>query len=125
MSFLLRPPVRGRSPATEGSLSTPNGDSRASPNGTAAWPALGLVRNQVQTKPIQIKERQREGISLAKERGVYRGRARKLTDEQIVEVRQLVEAGVPKTKIAADLDCSRRVVYDALAGRGPYASMTP
>jgi len=51
---------------------------------------------------------------------VYRGRARKLTDDQVTEATRLAAAGVPKAKIARDLGCSRRVLYDALAARGAY-----
>lgn len=40
---------------------------------------------------------------------------------QIDSARQLVDGGVPKAKIARDLGCSRRVLYDLLAARGAYA----
>ena len=40
---------------------------------------------------------------------------------QVVDARALAEAGVPKAKIARDLGCSRRVLYDALTGHGAYA----
>ncbi|HEJ1319031.1 TPA: recombinase family protein, partial [Pseudomonas aeruginosa] len=39
-----------------------------------------------------IRERQREGISLAKQRGVYRGRKKALSDSRIEELRRRVEA---------------------------------
>ena len=69
-----------------------------------------------------IRERQREGIELAKQRGAYKGRARSLTDDQVRHARRAAAAGVPKTKIARDLGCSRSVLYDAIAGRGAYAA---
>lgn len=68
-----------------------------------------------------IRERQREGIELAKKRGVYKGRARKLTDDQVQYARRAVAAGEPKAKVARDLGCSVRVIYVALAGEGAYA----
>ena len=40
-----------------------------------------------------IRERQREGIALAKRRGAYRGRKRSLNDEQVAELRRRIEAG--------------------------------
>ena len=40
-----------------------------------------------------IRERQREGIALAKRRGAYRGRKRSLNHEQVAEVRRRIEAG--------------------------------
>ncbi|RYI20625.1 recombinase family protein [Dermacoccus sp. 147Ba] len=69
-----------------------------------------------------IRERQREGIELAKARGVYTGRARRLTDEQVKYVRAAAADGEPKSKIAAHLGVSRRLVYDVLAGNGAYAA---
>ncbi|EFP57822.1 resolvase, N-terminal domain protein [Dermacoccus sp. Ellin185] len=68
-----------------------------------------------------IRERQREGIELAKARGAYRGRVRRLTEEQVKHARDRVEAGAPKAAVARDLSCSRRTLYDALSGRGVYA----
>ena len=41
-----------------------------------------------------IRERQREGIALARQRGAYRGRARALSAEQVAQLRQRVAEGV-------------------------------
>lgn len=71
-----------------------------------------------------IRERQREGIELAKVRGVYRGRARRLAPEQIVEARSQVEAGVPKAAVARRLGCSRRTLYAAIQGEGAYSEIS-
>lgn len=86
---------------------------------------LHMLGSVAQLERSLIRERQREGIELAKARGVYQGRTRKLSPEQVAEARQLAGSGVPKTKIAAQLGCSRRVIYDALAGRGPYSPPAP
>jgi DNA invertase Pin-like site-specific DNA recombinase len=40
-----------------------------------------------------IRERQREGIALAKKAGVYRGRKPSLTPEKITELRKRVASG--------------------------------
>jgi len=40
-----------------------------------------------------ILERQREGIALAKLRGVYRGRKKSLNDTQILELKGRIAAG--------------------------------
>lgn len=61
-----------------------------------------------------IKERQREGIELAKKRGVYKGRKSKLNAAQIKELRELDKKGVPKAKIARDFGISRKTLYDNL-----------
>src|SRR6266568_6321398 len=54
-----------------------------------------------------IRERQREGIALAKLKGVFKGRKRVITDEQIATIKARVAAGDKKKHIAADLGISR------------------
>lgn len=66
-----------------------------------------------------IKERQREGIALAKTKGKYQ-RGPKLASEQIEEARRLVDEGVPKTRAAAQFGVSRWTLHDALTGKGVY-----
>ncbi len=58
-----------------------------------------------------IRERQREGIALAKKRGVYRGRKRSLSEEQITQLKQRINAGEKKTQIANDFGISRETLY--------------
>jgi len=62
-----------------------------------------------------IRERQAEGIRIAKAAGKYRGRARRLTPQQITEARRRLSEGVSKTRIAADLKVDRSTLYRALA----------
>lgn len=83
---------------------------------------LHLLGAVAQLERSLIRERQREGIAIGRTNGVYRGRARKLTDDQVTEATRRAAAGVPKAKIARDLSCSRRVLYDALTARGAYAT---
>jgi DNA invertase Pin-like site-specific DNA recombinase len=61
-----------------------------------------------------IKERQREGIALAKGRGAYKGRRKALTQTQIADIQSRVTKGESKTKIAKDLGVSRETVYQYL-----------
>lgn len=61
-----------------------------------------------------IKERQREGIALAKKKGLYRGRKRSLSDDQIEMVRQRVKAGEKKAVIAREAGISRETLYQYL-----------
>lgn len=61
-----------------------------------------------------IRERQREGIALAKRRGAYRGRKRSLNHEQVAEVRRRIEAGEAKAKVARDFGISRETLYQYL-----------
>ncbi len=57
---------------------------------------LHLLGAVAQLERSLIRERKREGIEIAKAKGVYRGRARKLTPEQVAGARHRVEAGVAK-----------------------------
>ncbi|WP_319585595.1 recombinase family protein [uncultured Desulfobulbus sp.] len=61
-----------------------------------------------------IRERQREGIALAKQRGAYRGRKKALSPEQVIELRQRAAAGERKTKLADELGISRETLYQYL-----------
>lgn len=61
-----------------------------------------------------IRERQREGIELAKQRGAYRGRKRALSDVDITVVKSRVFAGDKKTDIARDFGVSRETLYQYL-----------
>lgn len=61
-----------------------------------------------------IRERQREGIALAKQRGVYRGRKKCLLPDQVAQLRQRVQAGEQKSKLAREFGISRETVYQYL-----------
>src|SRR4051794_37102974 len=61
-----------------------------------------------------LRERQREGIALARQRGAYRGRKPSLNPEQIVEVKRRVAAGEQKARVARDMGISRETVYQYL-----------
>jgi DNA invertase Pin-like site-specific DNA recombinase len=61
-----------------------------------------------------IKERQAEGIRLAKEAGKYAGRRPSLSVEQVAAARERIEQGVPKTRVAAELGVDRSTLYRAL-----------
>ncbi|MDN0012071.1 Tn3 family transposase [Providencia stuartii] len=61
-----------------------------------------------------IRERQREGIALAKQRGAYRGRKKALSDEQAATLRQRATAGEPKAQLAREFNISRETLYQYL-----------
>jgi DNA invertase Pin-like site-specific DNA recombinase len=61
-----------------------------------------------------LRERQREGIALAKQRGVYRGRKKSLAPAQVAELRQRAAAGEQKATLARALGISRETVYQYL-----------
>ena len=66
-----------------------------------------------------LRERQREGIAVAKQRGAYRGRKRSLNAEQIGEIQRRVAAGEQKTRVARDMGISRETVYQYLRLSAP------
>ena len=61
-----------------------------------------------------IRERQREGIALAKKKGVYRGRKPALTNEQAEALRKRAKGGENKAALARELGISRETLYQYL-----------
>ena len=61
-----------------------------------------------------IRERQREGIALAMRRGVYRGRKKRLSNDQADRLRERVAAGEPKAAVARAFGISRETLYQYL-----------
>jgi DNA invertase Pin-like site-specific DNA recombinase len=61
-----------------------------------------------------IRERQMEGIALAKKRGAYRGRKRSLSQDQIEDMKQRIANGDKKSHVAKDLGISRETLYQYL-----------
>ena len=80
---------------------------------------LTILAAVAQLERATIRERQAEGIALAKQRGIY-DRGPKLSADQIAEARTRSGEGVPKARIARDLHVSRQTLYTALAGQGRY-----
>lgn len=66
-----------------------------------------------------IRERQMEGIALAKMRGVYKGRKRCLTPEQVEEIKLKLANGEPKSHIAKEFKISRETLYHYLRNNPP------
>ena len=65
-----------------------------------------------------IKERQMEGIALAKKRGAYKGRKAILSKEQVEEIKARVANGDKKSHIARDFGISRETLYQYLRREG-------
>jgi DNA invertase Pin-like site-specific DNA recombinase len=61
-----------------------------------------------------IRERQREGIALAKLRGAYRGRKKSLSDDRLLELQQRITSGEKKARIAREFGISRETLYQYL-----------
>jgi DNA invertase Pin-like site-specific DNA recombinase len=58
-----------------------------------------------------LKERQREGIALAKKAGVYKGRKPSLTPERAGELRARIATGERKAALAREFGISRETLY--------------
>lgn len=89
------------------------------PQGAFMMTVLSAV---AQLEREMIRERQAEGIALAKAKGTYE-RVPKITPEQLAGARERLAAGVPKAAVARELGVSRSTLYEALAGRGRYAEV--
>lgn len=66
-----------------------------------------------------IRERQAEGIALARARGAYRGRRPSLSSDQAETVRARAAAGEPKASLARELGISRQTLYAYLRPTEP------
>ena len=61
-----------------------------------------------------LKERQLEGIALAKKKGIYKGRKKVLTKDKILELKKRIKNKEKKTKVAEVLGISRETLYKYL-----------
>ena len=68
-----------------------------------------------------IRARQAEGIALAKERKVYKGRKPALTSGEVATLRERRALGVPVARLMKDYGVAKGTVQAALAGTGVYA----
>ncbi|WP_293848433.1 recombinase family protein [uncultured Brevibacterium sp.] len=88
-----------------------------SPQGRLVITILGAVAEH--EKAI-IRERQREGIAIAKAKGVYRKR-RALADDDVELAQSLISLGIPIAEVARRLEVSRQTVYNAIGAKGAYS----
>jgi DNA invertase Pin-like site-specific DNA recombinase len=73
---------------------------------------LNLLGSVAEFERSMIRERQREGIAIAKAKGnVYKGRKPSLTPEQANELRQRIAAGEVKATLAREFGISRETLY--------------
>src|SRR5699024_8462603 len=76
---------------------------------------LGLLGSVAEFERSIIRERQAVGSARAKARGVDKGRANALTDEQLAQAQEWVDAGVPKAEVARRLGIGRTTLYNYLS----------
>lgn len=85
-------------------------------DGSEAQLMLGILGSVAQFERAIIRERQREGIAIAKAAGKYKGGQPKLTGDQVDELRRRKDAGERVADLAREFGVSRQTVYSYLAG---------
>ena len=75
---------------------------------------LGILAAFAEFERRRIRERQAEGIAIAKAKGKYVQRPA-LSNEDVEQVQALVDLGYPKTEIARQFQVSRQTIYNALS----------
>ena len=83
-------------------------------DGSMAHLMLTILGAVAQFERDLIRERQREGIALAKARGVYRGRNKALTADRAAELVRRAGAGECKAALAREFTISRETLYQYL-----------
>ena len=58
-----------------------------------------------------IRERQREGVQIAKAKGLYTGRKKSLSQEQLSELQKRIAEGEKKASLARHFNISRETLY--------------
>lgn len=84
---------------------------------------LSLLGAVAQFELSLIRERQLSGIALAKAAGRYKGSKPKLNAEQVAILRSRVAEGVPKARVARELNISRETLYTYLAAPEPAPAL--
>lgn len=77
---------------------------------------LSLLGAVAEFERSLIKERQREGIAVAKVKGVYKGRKPSLDADKVQQIREQVAAGANKAALARQFNVSRATLYSYLQG---------
>lgn len=78
---------------------------------------LNVMGSFAQFERELIKERQREGIAIAKTKGVYKGRKATVTAETVERMRQRIAEGKKKSEVAREFGISRETLYQYLPVR--------
>lgn len=75
---------------------------------------LNIMGSFAEFERSLIKERQAEGIRIAKQKGIYTGRKKVFNKDQIKYVRDQAASGTPKASIAKHFKVSRETIYKYL-----------
>lgn len=58
-----------------------------------------------------LRERQREGIEIAKKKGLFKGRKRSLNENTVIEICKRAANGEKKASLAKEFKISRETLY--------------
>lgn len=83
-------------------------------NNSLANLMLGIMGSLAEWERSVIRERQQQGIAIAKAAGVYKGRKKSLSSNEHAEVKRLSAAGESKSVIARKFGISRPTLYSYL-----------
>jgi len=72
---------------------------------------LNMLASFAQFERELSKERQKEGVQIAKAKGVYKGRKQEMTPEMLETIKGRIEAGEAKAVIAKSEGISRDTLY--------------
>lgn len=75
---------------------------------------LGIMGSIAEFERRASRQRQLEGIALAKLAGVYKGRKPSLSTERVAELQKRVAAGESKTALAKEYGVTRQTVYNVI-----------
>lgn len=80
---------------------------------------LQIIGAVAEFERSMIRERQREGIAIAKAEGRYKGRKPSLTPEQVTTIRERMNAGEKVAHLAREFGVSRQTVYEHMNQQSP------
>jgi DNA invertase Pin-like site-specific DNA recombinase len=83
---------------------------------------LSIMGSFAEFERSLIKERQLEGIALAKRRGAYKGRIKTLNGKHISELKKRYINGEQKSQLAREYGVSRQTIYNYLQRDTPKSA---
>lgn len=72
---------------------------------------LSVIGAMAEFERSLIRERQREGVAIAKKKGLYKGRKKSLNDAQVRELKKMISEGAKKSSVARSFNISRETLY--------------
>jgi DNA invertase Pin-like site-specific DNA recombinase len=76
---------------------------------------LGIMGSLAEWERSVIRERQLQGIAIAKAKGAYKGRKQALNENEKKELKALAASGATKTALAKQFGISRQTLYAYLS----------